>query len=674
IGVQVQAYTRVRPYKINATLLASNPRLPPSYQTLPQLESTDREYLNIQVCYTLRAMQSRYVLPAIFLLGLALRLATLDAHGYWGDEVNSLDGASIGFPDMIWGRFGYVANQTPLHYIIVWLTSTLADPAATSILVRLPSALAGALTILAVYALGKETFGYGQGLVAALLVALSPRLLSFSQDLRLYSLMVLLTVLSVYCLLRADRTDSPRWWTAFALAHIANVANAYVALTLATPPLMLYLGWVLWKKWQARAVSQRTLVYAVIGIGVALAGTALAALDLLGAPRMSPNLGLFSPMSALASVIEFLTWFTNFGFSGNVERLLQMLVLLIALLGLFAALAHPMRDMRRYEPAYICTLYIVVPPVMLAVLATTSVVFQRYALFAMPFYFLLVGHGIVTLYSLGAAGEGRYARFAQQARVTAVALAVVIVGAFGAGAYFYENPATHVNMAYRPDFRAAARHLSNTATPVDTIIFLDDPGLGYTITNFYWHNEPPTAAYDARDPRLFARQPPGDIYWVVSLEDLGALDRISSGDQGWGDVARFERVSVLRQSGQADMKGAMDGIVSKLETIWLGAQPVITLRGCIQQANNDLQQAADTYRRAGTYFPVGDDYLRTAEGYDKLGLDTFAWREAFISKFWQPFRPQVHEWLAEKLAQDGYGEQSRAEAELARLLSADPAP
>ena len=55
---------------------------------------------------------------------------------------------------------------------------------------------------------------------------------------------------------------------------------------------------------------------------------------------------------------------------------------------------------------------------------------------------------------------------------------------------------------------------------------------------------------------------------------------------------------------------------------------------------------------------------------DRTGVyDLYAWREAFISKFWQPFRPEVHQWLAARLQAEGFPDQSRAEAQLAQLLA-----
>jgi hypothetical protein len=96
---------------------------------------------------------------------------------------------------------------------------------------------------------------------------------------------------------------------------------------------------------------------------------------------------------------------------------------------------------------------------------------------------------------------------------------------------------------------------------------------------------------------------------------------------------------------------------------------VLTLRGSLEQANGKLAEAATTYRQAGTYFPVGDDYLRAGIGYEAIGQDELAWREADISKFWQPFRPQVHEWYARKLAEDGFDKESQDEKVLTKQLA-----
>jgi hypothetical protein len=631
------------------------------------------------------------ILGGILLLGLGLRLYCLDCHGFWGDELNSLDGAAAGIPAIFESRFGWISNQTPLHYLILWLTTLPIDPTTSAALVRMPSALVGALTPLVVYGLGRELFGRVQGLLAALMLALSAVHLNHSQELRLYSMLVFLSCVSVYSLLMARRTGRARWWLAFAAATIANLANAYVADTLFMPAFAPYLAWVLWQLWTQRRANPRQFRYAFIAMLAVSLGYAAMLLQMLGASRTPPNLAAFSPAAVLPSIVELLTWFTRFGLDPQVERPLQIVLLLLALLGLgFAGWgmddgrrttddgsktsAHLKPDVRRpssvvhrqpQASVFLCSLFLFIPAVLLLIFGSTTVVFQRYALFAMPLYFLLISNGCLALpfivsYILRKRSNTQYAAY--------VPVALVLV-CFAAGAYNYFSPEAHLPLSYRPDFRGAAHYLSQRASAQDTIIFIDDPGLGYTISNYYWKGRPPAPAYDARDPRLFAREIRGDIYWVVSSEDLGVLPRISAPTQGWAGVERLERVLVLREAGPvASMLDSMDRIVSKLEAIEPGAQPIITLRGCVYQARGDARAAANTYKRAGTYFPVGDDYLRTGKGFDALGDETKAWREAFISKFWQPDKPAVHKWLAQKLMDAGYRTESGIESRITQAL------
>ena len=101
---------------------------------------------------------------------------------------------------------------------------------------------------------------------------------------------------------------------------------------------------------------------------------------------------------------------------------------------------------------------------------------------------------------------------------------------------------------------------------------------------------------------------------------------------------------------------AHDPAFSRLGTI---------LRGCVYQANNDISQAVEAYKSAGTYFPIAGEYLQTAKGYGTRGETAKAWQEATMSKYWEPGNPEVHEWLARQLAEEGYPAESRAESEIA---------
>lgn len=623
-----------------------------------------------------RGSYALWLLAGISLLALAVRLYCLDCYSLWGDEISSIEVAQRGVAAIFNDRFGWMRVQTPLHYLAVWLTLQPVDATTTAALVRLPSALAGALTVPVVYLLGRELFSRLTGLLGALFVALSAVHLGYSQDARPYAFLTLLTALSVYSLLVAERTGEGRWWLAFAASTTLNILNAYFALTLVMPALAPYLLWVAWRLFARRSEGGRPLLYGLASFGVSGAVGLFMLLDMMQVPRIPPDLSRFvNPLELLsrssAFALELMVWFTQYGLGARADRLLAMLLLILALVGLYGAVRTS-----HWRGVALCLLFVLVPSAILAVLSTTNVVFQRYALFVLPFYFLLLGNGIATVASLRDIIGSARPSIVKPARVAGITIGTLAALLFLMSTYGYFTPEGHAVLSYRPDFRSAARYLAERATERDTIIFADDPALGFSVAQFYWRNTPPATVYDARDPRLFTHKPAGNVYWVVSMIPPVVAGKIASPEQGWAETRVYERVAILREDRPGDILPSMEGLVSKLEAITLGNysfknyQPVRVLRGGIQQAKGDAAAAAETYRRANTYFPVGEEYLRTAEGFASIGDDTRAWREAFLSKFCQPERPGVHLWLAKRLRETGYEEQSRIEAEIARVLEA----
>ena len=115
-------------------------------------------------------------------------------------------------------------NQAPLFYLMTWLLRPWGDG---EFILRLPAAIAGVLTVFAVYLLGKELFGRRAGLVAALLTSVSPYMVWYSQEARNYSLLMLLTTLQMYfaytAVTRSRRTD----WLGLAVVTTLNQAEMY---------------------------------------------------------------------------------------------------------------------------------------------------------------------------------------------------------------------------------------------------------------------------------------------------------------------------------------------------------------------------------------------------------------------------------------------------------------
>lgn len=90
--------------------------------------------------------------------------------------------------------------------------------------------LAGVLTIPAIYLLGRQLFERSVGLVAAMLLAISPFHIYYSQWVRMYSLFILFTVLAFYCLLRTADSNNRRWWSLYVLCTVASLYTHYFSV------------------------------------------------------------------------------------------------------------------------------------------------------------------------------------------------------------------------------------------------------------------------------------------------------------------------------------------------------------------------------------------------------------------------------------------------------------
>jgi hypothetical protein len=634
-----------------------------------------------------------WLAPAgIFVLGLGLRLYCVDCRGLWYDEIASVEGALRGPAAIFTDRFGWLHTQTPLHYLLVWLTIQPVNPTGTALLVRLPSVLAGALTVPVVYALGKEMFGRAQGLLAALMVALSVIHLNYSQDVRPYAMLTLLTTLSAYCLLIAGRSGSGRWWLAFLAVSSANLLNAYVALTVALPALVAYGAWMLWRLWatrKAHAPDQvydhgqagmarwpfRKLLYPALSV-VGLACVAMVTLlDMTAVPRTAPNLAALKLQSLLTAPLELVTWFTRFGLGQPLERWTQLALFLLAVWGFYTALRAG-----RVHGAVLCGLFVLVPPLMLSVLATTNAVFQRYALFVLPFYFLLIGNGLVSPISLARAaltGGGHHQGQIHRtlAQVIGSCLVALPMLCFALGAYTYVDPDRSQSIAVRGDLRMrdASVYLAGNARPDDMIIFM---GWDPTVSMFYWQNKPPAPAFSAHDPRIFGHHPARFIYWVIYYESEFTVPPGIWGNSRWQKAAQFGELIIMRQNAYPHSVGdTLDWFTASMQAQYphnrYVEQAMNTIRGNMYQSQDRIGQASKAYLRAGTLFTMGEEYLRTSQGWAARGEPDRAWRDALIAKSVQPCIPELHAWMAQLLTDMGDAALARTESRIAEALSAD---
>jgi hypothetical protein len=131
----------------------------------------------------------RWTLLALILLGFGLRVLRLDFQPLWWDE-----GYSVWFATHPLGSMAALTAQDihpPLYYALLhgWALLLGAGPVA----LRLLSVIAGSLTIPVLYLAARRMFTRRAALMAALLAAISPLAVFYSQEVRMYGLVALLS-------------------------------------------------------------------------------------------------------------------------------------------------------------------------------------------------------------------------------------------------------------------------------------------------------------------------------------------------------------------------------------------------------------------------------------------------------------------------------------------------
>ena len=127
----------------------------------------------------------------------------------------------------------------PLYFLASWLTTRVSHARAW---LRLPSLIAGAITIPLVYLLGNRLLGRATALVATALTALSPFMIYYSAEARSYALMMALVLGSTLSMLLAVDTAGHVGGSLYAACSCAAFFTHYTSAFV----LAAQFVWLLW--------------------------------------------------------------------------------------------------------------------------------------------------------------------------------------------------------------------------------------------------------------------------------------------------------------------------------------------------------------------------------------------------------------------------------------------
>ena len=445
-------------------------------------------------------MQTILVVAGLLLIGGALRFYRLSGRSFWLDEILVWDfsgGASI---DAVVRRLAAVPSLMPLHFVISWIIRHWGD---SETWLRLFPAVAGTLTVPAMFFLARDLFGRRTAVLAALLVAVAPFLIWYSQENAAYALLTLLTVVQMHLAYLAVTRSRLAHWLGFSIVTLVSLYNDYLAL-LATAAAFVFIGLALLR----RRAGARGFA-AAFGSGLLIL---LGYLPWLGVFRtflrhQEYGLSRFSPAHH-ASLADVQSYLAIFG--------LQSVVLVVLLAGVALAAIW---TLRRGEPATLLTLVWLLAPVaafFYSLRGGLVTLWPRYLIFVLPAALLLVALVIDEVATwLGRVAGSRSRLVAGLASVAGIA--VVLIPLVPSLTSSYQLP--------KDDWRGAASFVRSHSAPDSVVIDVgSDSYWVQEAMGYYLHHQRSSVllvdAGQPLDPSLLPRlQTSGGTVWVAFVTD-----------------------------------------------------------------------------------------------------------------------------------------------------------
>ncbi len=134
-------------------------------------------------------------LVSIALAGVALRAIGLDAQSLWNDELLIWERTNApSVPVLIAQGADHGSLHPPGYMLTIYYARTLLGDSESAL--RLPSLVAGVLSIIAIFFLGRRLYAEREALVACGLMALLWAPIYYSQEARSYSFLILFSILT----------------------------------------------------------------------------------------------------------------------------------------------------------------------------------------------------------------------------------------------------------------------------------------------------------------------------------------------------------------------------------------------------------------------------------------------------------------------------------------------
>ena len=399
---------------------------------------------------TRRTNHLRWGMVGLLMAAVALRAFALTHQSLWRDEVDALRFATAPWREML-DTFTQPGWNGPLYFFL--LRGWVALTGQSEFALRYLSLLLGVAAVALAFALSKRLTDARTAFLCSAVFSISPYFIWYSQEAKMYTLVLALAALGVYALRRGIETNRVGWWaTLVAATSIAVYCHILAALLI---PVEMILAFV----W---------------GIGARQSGrwkgalVSFACLTLPYLPLVRWQLALvltpaqtgfaFYPFDQMLLIL--LGGFAT-GISGRLPTAALWPAGTLALIGLVLSAA-------RWREKAALIVWLLLPPLALFLISINRPIFtDRYLIWIGPAFYLLMALGMTAMWQVW--------------KPLGVAAVLAVAGIALVGVY--DQAATPI----KSDFRGAASYVRDHQEPGDLIVF-QIPYVRYTFD--YYHPQP----------------------------------------------------------------------------------------------------------------------------------------------------------------------------------------
>jgi len=397
---------------------------------------------------------SRCLVLAAIIVAFALRIYRLDYQSLWEDEIHSVLRGNMSLADMLQDVL-QTQNHVPLYFAMMHYWQQFTGDREFA--VRFFSLFWGVLSVAAIFRLG-ITFGRrSAGLIGALLLAISPFHVWYSQEARMYTMVTFFMLGANYFFVKVLRGDSLREWFGYAVCTLLAIYTHYFACLIPLSHfLFLFLNrralktvllkWLIWMG----AIASAYLPWIVTVILARAHGA------------HGPNIGWIAPIRWMDPLLTLYVF--GLGATADPRFTLNYLSALTLLSVLSLAIFQILRGNKLELEGQMLVHWLLTPLLLISIISCGVAMQHHFSLY-MDRYLIIISPAFLILVAYGLSSLARWHR-----GLAMVASAIMLISITLSLHNLYFSPEYH-----REDWRGASVYLRKQGRPNDVLIVSSDP-------------------------------------------------------------------------------------------------------------------------------------------------------------------------------------------------------